>query len=379
VVKKLIMLIGIPKETKDHEYRIGVTPAGVKTLTNAGHQVRVETGAAEKIGYSDTAYRAAGAEIVAGPAQVYAAELIIKVKEPQLSELPLLQAGQTLFCYLHLAANAELTRALLERQIVGIAYETVTDAQGGTPLLMPMSEVAGRLSIQAGARCLEMAGGGNGTLLSGVPGVLPAKVLILGGGAVGSNAARMAIGLGADVTLLDISHARLRHLEEVFGARLKTCYSDAHALEELIPATALVIGAIYLPGKRAAKLISRAHIASMQPGSALVDVAIDQGGCAETSRPTSHSHPTYIEEGVVHYCVTNMPAACARTSTQALTQVTLPYALRLANQGWRQALSDDIHLRNGLNVCLGKVTYPAIATDLGYDLAPAEQVVTVAS
>lgn len=370
------MLIGIPKEIKDHEYRVGATPAGVAQLTAAGHQVLVETGAGARIGYTDDAYRAAGAEIVAGPTQVYAADLIIKVKEPQPSELPLLRAGQMLFCYLHLAADAELTRALIERKIVGIAYETVTDVQGGTPLLMPMSEVAGRLSIQAGARCLEMAGGGNGTLLSGVPGVPPAKVVILGGGAVGSNAARMAIGLGADVTLLDISHARLHYLEDVFGARLKTCYSDAHAIKELVPDADLVVGAIYLQGKRAPKLISRANIAAMRPGSALVDVAIDQGGCAETSRPTSHSHPTYIEEGVVHYCVTNMPAACARTSTQALTQVTLPYALRLANQGWRQAMLADVHLRNGLNLCLGTVSHPAVATDLGYALAPAEQLVT---
>lgn len=367
------MLIGIPKEIKDHEYRVGATPAGVAQLTLPGHQVRVETGAGTKIGYADDAYRAAGAEIVAGPAQVYAADLIVKVKEPQPSELPLLRTGQTLFCYLHLAADAELTRALIERKIVGIAYETVTDAQGGTPLLLPMSEIAGRLSIQAGARCLEMAGGGNGTLISGVPGVPPAKVVILGGGAVGSNAARMAIGLGADVTLLDISQARLRYLEDVFGARLKTCYSDAHAISELIPDADLVVGAIYLQGKRAPKLISRTNIASMRPGSAFVDVAIDQGGCAETSRPTSHSHPTYIEEGVVHYCVTNMPAACARTSTQALTQVTLPYALRLANQGWRQAMIADTHLRSGLNLCLGNVSHPAIAADLGYTLIPAGQ------
>ena len=359
------MLIGIPKEIKDHEYRVGATPSGVAQLTAAGHQVLVETGAGNKIGYADDAYRAAGAEIVAGPTQVYAADLIVKVKEPQPSELALLRAGQTLFCYLHLAADAELTRALIERKIVGIAYETVTDAQGGTPLLLPMSEVAGRLSIQAGARCLEMAGGGNGTWLSGVPGVPPAKVVILGGGAVGSNAARMAIGLGADVTLLDISHAKLRYLEDVFGARLKTCYSDAHAINALVPDADLVIGAIYLQGKRAPKLISRANIAAMRPGSALVDVAIDQGGCAETSRPTSHSHPTYIEEGVVHYCVANMPAACARTATQALTNATLPYVLALADKGWKEALKADAGLRKGLNLHLGQVTHAGLAVDLG--------------
>ncbi len=367
------MLIGIPKEIKDHEFRVGATPSGVRALVAAGHAVRVESGAGARIGFGDDLYRAVGAEIVPGPAEVYEAEMILKVKEPQPGEFPLLREGQILFGYLHLAPAPELAAALLARKVVGIAYETVTDSQGATVLLTPMSEVAGRLAAQAGASALQMISGGNGTLLGGVPGVPPARVVVLGGGTVGTNAAKMAIGLGADVTLLDISHARLRRLDDVFGSRLKTCYSEPQAIEEFTRAADLVIGAIYLPGKRAPKLLSRATVAAMAPGSVLVDVAIDQGGCAETSRPTSHSAPTYIEHGVVHYCVTNMPAACARTSTLALTQATLPYALRIAAKGYRQALTDDRGLRDGLNLCLGQITHPAVAQDLDRAFVPPDQ------
>jgi alanine dehydrogenase len=360
------MLIGIPKEIKDHEFRVGATPAGVKTLVASGHSVLLENNAGAAIGYSNEMYAVAGAKIVATAAEVYAADLIVKVKEPQPAEWPLLREGQIVFGYLHLAPAPDLAATLLDRKIIAIAYETITDIQGATPLLTPMSEVAGRLSVQAGATALQMAYGGRGILLGGVPGVPPAKVVILGGGTVGANAAKIAIGMGADVTLLDINHVRLRQLDDMFGARLKTCYADPHATEELVRDADLVIGAVYLPGRRAPKLISRACIASMRPGSVLVDVCIDQGGCSETSRPTTHSNPLYMDEGVVHYCVSNMPAAVARTSTQALTQVTLFYVLQLANQGWQVELRNNPALRSGLNLYRGKVTHAAVAEDLGY-------------
>ncbi len=360
------MLIGVPKEIKDHEYRVGVTPAGVRALTDAGHEVRVETRAGERIGFSDELYLAAGARIAGTPAEAYACPLIVKVKEPQPGEIPLLREEQVLFTYLHLAADPALTSHLLESKIVAIAYETVTDAAGALPLLTPMSEVAGRIAIQAGATALQLANGGRGVLLGGVPGVAPGKVLILGAGTVGTHAARMALGLGGDVTLMDISLPRLRHLDEVFGARLKTRYSEAHAIEKLVCEADLIVGSVLLPGKRAPKLISRTLVQRMKAGSVLVDVAIDQGGCAETSRPTTHSSPTYIEEGVVHYCVANMPAACARTATQALTNATLPYVLALAGKGWKEALKADAGLRKGLNLHLGQVTHAGLAADLGY-------------
>jgi len=360
------MLIGVPREIKNHEYRVGITPAGVRALTDAGHEVRVETRAGERIGFSDELYLAAGARIVGTPSEAYACPLIVKVKEPQPGEILLLREGQVLFTYLHLAADPELTRQLLERKIVAIAYETVTDAQGALPLLTPMSEVAGRIAIQAGATALQLANGGNGTLLGGVPGVFPGRVAVLGAGIVGANAAKMALGLGAEVTLLDISLPRLRYLDDVFGGRLRTRYSEASAIEEQVCKADLVIGSVLLPGKRAPKLISRALVRSMKPGSVLVDVAIDQGGCAETSRPTTHSSPTYIEENVVHYCVTNMPAACARTATQALANATLPYVLALAGKGWKAALKADAGLRKGLNLHLGQVTHTGLAADLGY-------------
>ncbi len=368
------MLIGVPREIKNHEYRVGITPAGVRALVDAGHEVRVESRAGERIGYSDAQYRSAGARIAASAAEAYACPLIVKVKEPQESEIPLLSEGQVLFTYLHLAADPDLARRLMERKIVGIAYETVTDPHGALPLLTPMSEVAGRIAIQAGAASLQLANGGSGVLLGGVPGVCPGKVVVLGAGTVGTHAARMALGLGADITLLDISLPRLRRLDEVFGGRIKTRYSEAHAIEELVSEADLVVGSVLLPGKRAPKLLGRNLIQRMRPGSVLVDVAIDQGGCADTSRPTTHSSPTYVEEGVVHYCVTNMPAACARTSTQALTNATQPYVLQLAGKGYRVALKADPGLRNGLNLHLGHVTHAGLAADLGYPAMAPEAV-----
>ncbi len=360
------MLIGVPREIKDQEYRVGVTPAGARALVAGGHDVLVESGAGRRIGYDDRQYAEAGARIAASAVEVYGCPLIVKVKEPQEAELPLLREGQVLFTYFHLAAAPELTARLLERRIVAVAYETVSDAQGGLPLLTPMSEMAGRIAVQAGAAALQLANGGSGVLLGGVPGVAPARVVVVGAGTVGTQAARMALGAGADVTILDIGLNRLRYLDDVFGPRLKTRYSEAQAIEELASGADLLIGSVLIPGKRAPKLITRRMLRSMRPGSVLVDVAIDQGGCAETSRPTTHTEPTYVEEGVVHYCVTNMPAACARTSTQALTNATLPYALRLANLGWREALGGDAGLRDGLNLCLGRVTHPRVAEDLGY-------------
>lgn len=364
------MRIGIPKEIKDHEYRVGVTPAGVAALKARGHHVLVEAGAGVRIGFSDAMYEAAGA-MLAGRNEVYGCEMVVKVKEPQPSEVALLREGQILFCYLHLAPDPELTRGLLDMKVIGIAYETVTDAQGNLPLLIPMSEVAGRLAVQAGAAALQIANGGSGVLLGGVPGVAPGKVAILGGGISGINAAKIALGLGADVTVLDINPARLRYLDDVFGMRLKTRYSEPAAIAELAREADLVIGAVLIPGKRAPRLLTRDMVKAMKPGSALVDIAIDQGGCAETSRPTTHSDPIYIEHGVVHYCVTNMPGATARTSTLALTQATLPLVLELADKGWAQALQDNPGLRDGLNVCRGQVTHPAVANDLGYALEPA--------
>lgn len=365
------MRIGIPKEIKDHEYRVGVTPAGVSALKTRGHHVLVEAGAGARIGFSDALYEAAGA-MIAGRNEVYGCSMVVKVKEPQPSEVALLHEGQILFCYLHLAPEPELTRGLLDRKIIGIAYETVTDFQGNLPLLIPMSEVAGRLSVQAGAAALQIANGGSGVLLGGVPGVAPAKVVILGGGISGINAAKMALGLGAEVTVLDINPARLRYLDDVFGMRLKTRYSEPATIAELTREADLVIGAVLIPGKRAPQLLTRDMVKAMKPGSALVDIAIDQGGCAETSRPTTHSAPTYVEHGVVHYCVTNMPGATARTSTLALTQATLPLVLELADKGHAQALQDNPGLRDGLNVFRGQVTHPAVANDLGYALEPVQ-------
>lgn len=379
------MEIGVPKETKIQEYRVGLTPAGVQSLTLQGHQVYIEHDAGTAIGFDDAQYIAAGANIVDTPAAVYDCPMVVKVKEPQAAEYDLLKEGQVLFTYLHLAPDPKQTEALLAKKVIGIAYETITDNEGRLPLLLPMSEVAGRLSIQAGATALQMANGGNGMLLGGVPGVQPASVLVIGGGVVGTQAARMALGLGADVTILDNNIQRLRYLDDLYGPALKTRFSDSQALAELSRQADLVIGAVLIAGKQAPKLISREMLKTMKQGAVIVDVAIDQGGCIETSRPTSHDEPIYIEEGVVHYCVANMPGACARTSTQALTNATLPYVLALANQGYQQALLQDSGFAQGLNVFRGQVTHPAVAEDLGYDyvsplavLEPAKELKTAA-
>jgi alanine dehydrogenase len=368
------MLIGVPKEIKVHEYRVGLTPAGVRELKAHGHAVLVETGAGLGIGIGDDRYAAAGAELVADAAAVFArAELIVKVKEPQPVECARLREGQVLFTYLHLAPDPEQTRALIASGCVAIAYETVTDGRGGLPLLAPMSEVAGRMAVQAGAHAMEKAAGGNGVLLGGVPGVAPAEVVVLGGGVVGSNAARIALGMGARVTILDRSLPRLAWLDTAFDGRLTTLYSTVDAVENAVSHADLVIGAVLVPGAAAPKLVTRAMLSRMRPGAVIVDVAIDQGGCFETSRPTTHQNPTYVEDGIVHYCVANMPGGVARTSTFALTNATLPFALALADKGYRRALLDDPNLREGLNVHLGHVTCQAVAEALGLAHQPTRE------
>ena len=365
------MRIGVPREVKTHEYRVGLIPASVRELLHRGHQVVVETGAGAGIGFADSAYEAAGAGVLSDAAAVWAAaELVVKVKEPQPHETPLLRPGQVLFTYLHLAAEPELAKAPMRATGVAIAYETVTDARGGLPLLAPMSEVAGRMAVQVGAHCLEKEQGGIGVLLGGVPGVPAAKVVILGGGVAGTNAARMAMGVEAYVTVIDRSLARLYELDLQFGAQLHTLYSTMDNIEHEVAAADLVIGAVLVPGATAPKLVSRELVRRMRPGSVIVDVAIDQGGCVATSRPTTHAAPTYVEEGVVHYCVTNMPGAVARTSTVALNNATLPFVLALAEHGWRGALADDPHLAQGLNICHGQVVYPAVAAALGLPTLP---------
>jgi alanine dehydrogenase len=367
------MLIGVPKEIKVHEYRVGMTPLSVREMVRHGHQVLVESEAGSGIGALDEDYRKAGASIVGTAEEIFAqAEMIVKVKEPQAAERKMLRPGQILYTYLHLAPDPEQTRDLVNSGAVCVAYETVTGPRGGLPLLAPMSQVAGRMSIQAGAHCLEKAQGGRGILLGGVPGVAPAKVVILGGGVVGTNAAAMALGLGADVVVLEKNTDRMEELVARFGTQLKTLYSTQGAVEDECADADLVIGGVLIPGAAAPKLITHTMIKSWRPGSVLVDVAIDQGGCAETSKPTTHAIPTYVVDGVIHYCVANMPGAVARTSTYALNNVTLPYALALANKGYRRALLEDPHLRSGLNVYRGRVTYKAVADDLGYKYVNAE-------
>lgn len=367
------MIIGIPKEIKDHEYRVGATPAMVHALVEAGHTVKIQTDAGTRIGISDEDFEKAGGVIVDTPKEAYEAEMVIKVKEPQPAEYPYFRPGLILFCYLHLAPEPGLTRELIKNGVSAIAFETVTDNDGQLPLLIPMSEVAGRISIQAGANCLQMNAGGNGMLLGGVPGVPPANVAIIGGGIVGTQAARMAVGLGADVTIFDASMKRLRQLENIFGSRVKLIYSTPLAIEACLPKVDLVIGAVLIPGKVAPKVLTRKMIRKMSPGSVIVDVSIDQGGCVETAKPTSHSSPTYVVDGVVHYCVTNMPGACGRTSTYALAHSTMSYALKIANLGFREALLRDPNLMNGLNVYEEKVTNQAVAFDLGYKYHSAEE------
>ncbi len=366
------MLVGVPTEIKNNEYRVGLTPASVHELVVQGHQVIVQQGAGNEIGLPDAHYVAAGASIVVSAQEVFAqADMIVKVKEPQAAECAMLRAGQILFTYLHLAPDPEQTAALVRSGAVCIAYETVTGPGGGLPLLAPMSEVAGRMSIQAGAAHLEKSRGGMGLLLGGVPGVAAGHVVIIGAGVVGTNALQMAVGTGARVTVLDKNVDRLRQLDLVFGNRIATLHSSAQALEEAVLSADLVIGGVLVPGAAAPKLVTRSMVSRMKKGAVVVDVAIDQGGCFETSHATTHADPTFVVDGVVHYCVANMPGAVARTSTFALNNATIGHALALAGKGWRRALADDVHLRQGLNVCQGKVTFEAVARALGYDYVAA--------
>jgi len=368
------MKIGVPKEIKNHEYRVGLTPGSVRELCVRGHEILIETGAGLGIGMNDEDYQRAGASVADSAAQVFASsELVIKVKEPQPQECRMLREGQVLFTYLHLAPDPQQARLLIESGVTAIAYETVTGPGNSLPLLAPMSEVAGRMSVQAGAHCLEKEAGGAGVLLGGVPGVAPANVVVIGGGVVGTNAIRMAMGMEADVTVLDRSLARLQTLDFQFGGRLNTIYSTVDTLEHYVTGADLVVGAVLIPGASAPKLVSREMISRMRPGSVVVDVAIDQGGCFETSRPTTHSDPTYVVDDVVHYCVANMPGAVPRTSTFALNNATLPFILALAGKGVRAALQADAHLLAGLNVHRGLVTFDAVAEALGLDYVPPAQ------
>lgn len=363
------MKIGCPTEIKPQEFRVGMTPDAAREAVQNGHDVLIQVGAGTGAGFTDDDYRAAGAALVDSAEEIFStADMIVKVKEPQAGERKMLRQGQLLFTYLHLAPDPEQTRDLLASGCTAIAYETVTDDRGGLPLLAPMSEVAGRLAPQVGAWTLQKANGGRGVLMGGVPGVAPAKVVVIGGGVVGTHAAKIAAGMGADVTVLDRSLARLRYLDDVFGGSFKNQYSTAGATAELVRDADMVIGAVLIPGAAAPKLISRAQLSGMKPGAALVDVAIDQGGCFETSRATTHADPIYEVDGVMHYCVANMPGAVARTSTQALGNATLPFLLNLANKGWKQACEDDPHLLNGLNVHAGQLTYYAVGKALGIDV-----------
>ena len=360
------MHIGCPKEIKPQEFRVGLTPTLAQDLVARGHIVNIETGAGLGAGFSDAAYIQAGAEVVETAAEVFAqSEMIVKVKEPQAGERKMLREGQLLFTYLHLAPDADQTHDLLASGCTAIAYETVTDARGGLPLLAPMSEVAGRLAPQMGAWTLQKANGGRGVLLGGVPGVAPGRVLVIGGGVVGTHAARIAAGMGAEVTVLDRSLARLRYLDDSFGHLFRTGYSSPAVTAELAAEADMIIGAVLIPGASAPKLISKDQLATLKPGAALVDVAIDQGGCFETSRATTHDDPVYDVDGIMHYCVANMPGAVARTATQALTNATSPFVIALADKGWMQACADDPHLLNGLNIHAGQVTYTAVGEALG--------------
>ena len=367
------MRVGVPREIKVHEYRVGLTPAAVREYVAHGHDVRVQAGAGAAIGLDDAQYRAAGATLVPDAAAVFGeSDLIVKVKEPQPAECTLLRPGQVLYAYLHLAPDPAQTAALLQSGAVAVAYETITGPGGGLPLLAPMSEVAGRMSIQAAAAHLEKERGGMGVLLGGVPGVPAAHVVVLGAGVVGSHAVQMAVGLGARVTVIDRNVDRLRQLDALYGNRIVTRHSTAAAVEEAVLDAEVVIGGVLIPGAAAPRLVSRALVARMKPGSVVVDVAIDQGGCFETSRPTTHAEPTYVVDGVVHYCVANMPGAVARTSTLALNNATLAHGLALAGQGWRAAMRHDAHLRQGLNVAEGQLTHEAVARSLGLPWVAAE-------
>ena len=356
------MKIGVPKEIKNHEYRVGLNPASAKELIAHGHQVTIASGAADGIGLSDQAYKNVGAKIATSNDAIYAeSDMVIKVKEPQANECKQLKAGQILFTFLHLAPDPEQTALLLESGVTAIAYETVTGINRSLPLLSPMSEVAGRLAAQAGAHCLERTQGGSGILMGGVTGTKSAEVIVIGGGVVGQNAAEVAIGMGANVTVLDRSINKLRELDLVFQGKANCLYSNTETLEQLVQGADLVIGAVLIPGANAPKLVTNEMVSTMKRGSVMVDVAIDQGGCFETSKPTTHQNPTYSVNGVIHYCVTNMPGAVPQTSTNALNNATLPYAINLANNGWQKAMQNDPHLLNGLNIHQGKLTYKAVA------------------
>ena len=371
------MKVGVPKEIKVLEYRVGMIPSGVKELVDEGHEVFVETNAGSGIGMTDNDYINAGAVVLESAKEVFdAAELMIKVKEPQLKECEMLRSDHVLFTYLHLAADPEQAEALVQSGVTAIAYETVTAEDGSLPLLTPMSAVAGRLSIQAGAFALQKANGGRGVLLGGVPGVQPGQVLVIGGGVSGTHAAEMAIGLGAEVTILDRSLPRLEQLDEIFGSRINTQHSTKEAIDNLVVESDLVIGAVLIAGAAAPKLVKKEHVSAMRSGAVMVDISIDQGGCFETSRPTTHAEPTYVVDDVVHYCVTNMPGAVPRTSTFALTNATLPFIKALTNLGWREALKQDRCLANGLNVHNGHINFEAVASELGYDYLSAEAAIS---
>ena len=360
------VIVGLPKEIKDNEYRVGLTPAGVRALADAGHRVLVEKSAGEGSGFEDSLYQRAGGAIVETADDVWAeGEMIVKVKEPIEPEYPRMREGQLLFTYLHLAPDNELTGRLLLRKVTGIAYETIADRRGGLPLLTPMSEVAGRMAIQVGAHYLEKMSGGRGILLGGVPGVPAARVVIIGGGVVGTNAAKIAVGMGAHVTIIDNNLDRLRELDDIFLSKISTLASSAYMIHDAISQADLIVGAVLVPGAAAPKLVTRSMLKDVPNGAVIVDVAVDQGGCIETTRPTTHSNPTYYVEGVLHYCVANMPGAVPRTSTFALTNATLPYALKLANKGFLNAIASDPGLRAGVNTHAGRLTYKAVATAQG--------------
>ena len=369
------MIVGLPKEIKDNEYRVGLTPAGVRALTDAGHRVVVEKSAGEGSGFEDALYERAGATIIDSADDVWAeAEMIVKVKEPIEPEYPRMKEGLLLFTYLHLAPDPKQTQALLEHKVTGIAYETITDRRGTLPLLTPMSEVAGRMAVQVGAQYLEKMNGGRGVLLGGVPGVPAARVVILGGGVVGTNAAKIAVGMGAQVTIVDKNLDRLRELDDIFLSKISTLASSAYGIHGAISEADLIIGAVLIPGAAAPKLVTREMLKDVMKGAVIVDVAVDQGGCIETTRPTTHSNPTYYVEDVLHYCVANMPGAVPRTSTFALTNATLPYALRIANRGFLEAIASDPGLKEGVNTYAGKLTYEAVATDQGLEYTSLDEI-----
>jgi alanine dehydrogenase len=370
------VIVGLPKEIKDNEYRVGLTPAGVRALSDAGHQVIVEKSAGEGSGFEDALYQRAGARMIDSADDVWAsAEMIVKVKEPIASEYPRMREGQLLFTYLHLAPDHELTKQLLERKVTGIAYETITDRRGTLPLLTPMSEVAGRMAIQVGAHYLEKMSGGRGILLGGVPGVPAAQVVIIGGGVVGTNAAKIAVGMGAHVTIIDNNLDRLRELDDIFLSKISTLASSAYMIHDAISHSDLIIGAVLVPGAAAPKLVTKNMLKDVPNGAVIVDVAVDQGGCIETTHPTTHSNPTYYVEGVLHYCVANMPGAVPRTSTFALTNATLPYALKLANKGFYDAILTDEGLKQGVNTYRGHCTYEAVAAAQGIPYTPLDDLV----